>query len=67
MHPDDRFGPVRQPRPPARFDRTPARIHRLAPFLGEHNAELLSELGYSAADAERLSRDKVVFNPKPRE
>jgi crotonobetainyl-CoA:carnitine CoA-transferase CaiB-like acyl-CoA transferase len=65
IHQDERFGPVRQPRPAARFDRTPARVARVAPFLGEHNADILGELGYSAADAERLAREKVVFNPKP--
>jgi crotonobetainyl-CoA:carnitine CoA-transferase CaiB-like acyl-CoA transferase len=65
IHQDERFGPVRQPRPAARFDRTPARVARMAPFLGEHNADILGELGYSAADAERLAREKVVFNPKP--
>jgi crotonobetainyl-CoA:carnitine CoA-transferase CaiB-like acyl-CoA transferase len=65
IHQDERFGPVRQPRPAARFDRTPARVARMAPFLGEHNADILDELGYSAADAERLAREKVVFNPKP--
>ena len=65
IHQDERFGPVRQPRPAARFDRTPARVACVAPFLGEHNADILSELGYSDADAERLVREKVVFNPKP--
>lgn len=66
IHQDERFGPVRQPRPSARFDRTPARIARMAPFLGEHNAELLSELGYSEADAERLALQKVVSRPDPK-
>lgn len=66
IHQDERFGPVRQPRPAARFDRTPARVARMAPFLGEHNAELLSELGYSEADAARLALQKVVFRPDPK-
>ena len=66
IHEDARFGPVRQPRPSARFDRTPARIARMAPFLGEHNAEILSELGYSSAEAERLARDRVVLKPDPK-
>ena len=30
IHQDERYGPVRQPRPSARFDRTPARIARMA-------------------------------------
>lgn len=38
-------GRIRQPRPAARFDRTPARITRPAPLLGEHNDEILIELG----------------------
>ena len=66
IHADERYGPVRQPRPSARFDRTPARISRMAPFLGEHNAEILSELGYAADQAERLALEKVVFKPELR-
>jgi len=38
-------GAIRQPRPAARFDRTPAGLQRHAPTLGQHNAELLAELG----------------------
>jgi crotonobetainyl-CoA:carnitine CoA-transferase CaiB-like acyl-CoA transferase len=59
-HESPRFGRVRQPRPAARFDRTPARIRTLAPLLGEHSAAILGELGYTAADVERLDRDRVV-------
>src|SRR6516162_705339 len=53
-HESPKFGRVRQPRPAARFDRTPARIRTLAPLLGEHTASILSELGYTAAEVERL-------------
>ncbi|MEZ5559572.1 MAG: CoA transferase [Pseudomonadales bacterium] len=42
-------GRIRQPRPAARFDRTPARITRPAPTLGEHSAEILSDLGLDGA------------------
>jgi len=49
-------GVIRQPRPPARFDRTPAEPGRLAPLLGEHTDEILAELGLDAA-ARRALRD----------
>ena len=42
-------GRIRQPRPAARFDKTPAAMQRHAPVLGEHTAELLAELGLDAA------------------
>ncbi|HEX7035310.1 MAG TPA: CoA transferase [Pseudomonadales bacterium] len=41
-------GRIRQPRPAARFDRTPAEPVRQAPLLGEHNREILAELGFPA-------------------
>jgi crotonobetainyl-CoA:carnitine CoA-transferase CaiB-like acyl-CoA transferase len=50
-------GRIRQPRPAARFDKTPASMQRHAPTLGEHNVELLQELGF---DADRLAADGVV-------
>jgi len=43
-------GPIRQPRPAARFDVTPAQIRRHAPTLGEHNDEILAELGMNSDD-----------------
>ena len=45
LHFDD-FGEVRQARHPARFDKTPARVSRPAPRLGEHGREILEALGY---------------------
>ena len=39
------LGRVRQARPAARFDRTPSRIRRPAPAIGEHTQEILAELG----------------------
>jgi len=38
-------GRLRQPRPAARFDRTPAAIQRHAPALGAHGRELAREAG----------------------
>lgn len=48
-------GSIRQPRPAARFDLTPAQIRRHAPRLGEHNDEILTEIGMSPDDIERLN------------
>ncbi len=39
------LGRVRQARPAARFSLTPAEIRRPAPQLGQHNEEILAELG----------------------
>jgi crotonobetainyl-CoA:carnitine CoA-transferase CaiB-like acyl-CoA transferase len=47
-------GLLRQARPAARFSRTPAKIRRGAPALGEHSEEVLTELGYSAAEIAKL-------------
>ncbi len=43
-HDDATLGKVRQPRPAARFDATPAAIRSLATYLGADNAAILSEL-----------------------
>ena len=42
------LGTVRQARPAARFDVTPARIAGPAPRIGEHTAMVLQEAGFSA-------------------
>jgi crotonobetainyl-CoA:carnitine CoA-transferase CaiB-like acyl-CoA transferase len=57
-HPD--IGPVRQPIPAARFERTPARIQGPAPRIGEHSAMILAELGLQQAEIERLAAEKIV-------
>jgi crotonobetainyl-CoA:carnitine CoA-transferase CaiB-like acyl-CoA transferase len=41
-------GPVREPRPPARFGGTPLELPDPAPMLGQHSAEILVELGLAA-------------------
>jgi len=47
-------GRLREPRPAARFDRTPAGIRRPAPLLGEHTDEVLAEVGYSPGEIAAL-------------
>ena len=41
-------GRIRQPRPAARFERTPAELRTPAPSLGEHTEEVLREFGVEA-------------------
>ncbi|MCY3830792.1 MAG: CoA transferase [Rhodospirillaceae bacterium] len=65
IHEDDLLGRVRQPRPAARFDRTPASVQALAPYLGADNAAILAELGYSEAEIGRLSEDGVLAGDGP--
>ncbi len=53
-------GRIRQPRPAAQFDKTPSAMHRHAPTLGEHNSEILLELGYPADEIEALQQQGVL-------
>ena len=62
VHDHPILGRVRQPRPAARFDRTPAKGSALAPFLGAANSAILSEAGYSADDIACLERDGVLHS-----
>ena len=53
-------GRLREPRPAARFDRTPAGLRRPAPRLGEHTDEVLAEAGFAGPEIEALRRAGVV-------
>ena len=46
--------------PAANFSRTPIRIRSRAPELGEHNAEILAELGYGEADIARMVEEGAI-------
>lgn len=53
-------GKIRQTRPAARFSKTAIATPRGAPLLGEHNRELLSEIGFSADAIETLKSDGII-------
>ena len=53
-------GPMRQPRPAARFERTPASLSRFAPLLGEHTEEVLAEAGVAASELSALRAHGVI-------
>ena len=65
VHEDPVLGPVRQPRPAARFEATPATIRRMAPFLGADNADILAELGYGTDEVRKLTDDGVLVSRPP--
>ena len=48
--------------PPWRFSRTPAKLERWTPKLGEHNQYVFGELlGLSAGEIEELAASKVIY------
>jgi crotonobetainyl-CoA:carnitine CoA-transferase CaiB-like acyl-CoA transferase len=48
------------PGPFAKFSATPIQYRRRAPLVGEHNREVLAEIGVTNAELERLAREGVV-------
>jgi crotonobetainyl-CoA:carnitine CoA-transferase CaiB-like acyl-CoA transferase len=58
---DPALGPIRQQAPVPRLDRTPLRVARGAPRLGEHTEEVLRELlGLDDADLDALRSDGMI-------
>jgi crotonobetainyl-CoA:carnitine CoA-transferase CaiB-like acyl-CoA transferase len=60
VHESNEVGKVRQPRPAARFDRTPSTVRKQAPALGADNESILHQLGYSAKVIERLKLNRIL-------
>lgn len=61
-HPTE--GTIRHTGIPVVLSKTPGRISRFAPRLGEHSIEILLEAGYSRDEIEGLIRDMVVVDGK---
>jgi CoA:oxalate CoA-transferase len=60
---DRLMGDFQVPGFPLRFSNFPDELELDAPFLGEHNARVLSDyLGYAPGDIERLARNGVLFS-----
>jgi crotonobetainyl-CoA:carnitine CoA-transferase CaiB-like acyl-CoA transferase len=56
------LGPMRMFGSPFKFSETPSAIRGYAPFLGEHNRQILSQvLNYSPEQIEELYRDRVLY------
>jgi len=54
------LGSIKQTGLPIKFSVTPGALDRHPPLLGEHNGELLKELGYSQNDIQRLTEQEVI-------
>ena len=58
--PHPTLGTVKQLGLPLKFSRTPGSLDRHPPLLGEHNEEVLKEIGFSAAEIEELKSQAVI-------
>jgi len=60
-HQHPHAGRLRQTRPPARFEGTPAAYRHGGPLLGEHTSEVLAEAGLGEEEIDRLIDDGVAI------
>ena len=54
------LGKIKQAGIPIKFSRTQGSIDRHPPLLGEHNQEILVQLGYSEGDVARLKAEEAI-------
>jgi crotonobetainyl-CoA:carnitine CoA-transferase CaiB-like acyl-CoA transferase len=57
------LGEIPQLKPAITLTDTPGAIASPPPLLGEHSSEVLSEIGYSEAEIDRMITDGVVLTP----
>ena len=58
--PHPTLGTIKQTGLPIKFSRTPGGLDRHPPLLGEHNGEILGELGYSEEDIAGMQDKSVI-------
>jgi crotonobetainyl-CoA:carnitine CoA-transferase CaiB-like acyl-CoA transferase len=59
------FGILKEPGASIIFSNTPLNINKIEPGLGEHSDEILSEIGLSVSDIEKLVHDEITFKGSP--
>ncbi len=55
-----KLGKLRLINQPVKLSRTPAKLLTASPERGEHNDEVLQEIGFSTVEIESLRRDKII-------
>jgi len=60
QHP--RYGTLKLPNLPFRFSDCDTTVTRVAPDLGEHNAQVAAQLGFSLEEITRLQADGVLYS-----
>jgi formyl-CoA transferase len=60
MHDHPSEGHMRVVRPTAKFAATPASIRRMAPWVGQHSAEILREAGFAPEEIDALVSRKII-------
>lgn len=60
QHP--RYGTLKLPNLPFRFSDCDTTVTRVAPDLGEHNAQIAAQLGFSLEEITRLQADGVLYS-----
>jgi len=53
-------GQLKQIGIPIKLSGTPGEIGNPAPFLGQHNEEILKELGYQSSDIEKFRKEQII-------
>jgi crotonobetainyl-CoA:carnitine CoA-transferase CaiB-like acyl-CoA transferase len=56
------IGTVRQARGATRFGSAKNHSSPVAPGLGQHNAEILKEIGYADEEISKLRSDKIIYS-----